>query len=260
MLSGGRLRSVPAGLPASLERLELQGNHIRDVASVKLPKLTQMDLGGNRIHHISKETLHHLPSLTTLILANNRLRHADLSHLGKLKTVVLTNNHLVTMPKLPPSVVFVRLGHNRISTLPFLELPSITELYLDNNNISSLTSESLRGMPQLNILDLSKNPLGKVDSEQFQNLPHLNNVIIPNGHVIHPQPIKAQGLVGEPPPHTVKQYVWIIVVVSTFTFILTVVTGLAIICFMQRKRVFVQRAKVHRVRKACSAQKLLVES
>lgn len=118
------LRSVPTDLPASLEELRLDGNHV----SV-----------------ISGSAMSRCPNLLILSLSNNSLGNSSvippgvLLPLGKLRTLTLSNNRLTSVP---------------------LQLPlSLRELYLRGNLIQRLPGDMFWGRAELQVLDLSANRL-----------------------------------------------------------------------------------------------------
>ncbi|CAD6228569.1 GSCOCG00006438001-RA-CDS, partial [Cotesia congregata] len=86
-----------------------------------------------------------LKKLRSLYLRNNNIKDIELDHLTLLKEIM-------------PSLAYLYLDNNRISSANFVEfLPStLTHLYLTNNNISKFKSRFLRN---LKLLMLDRNPI-----------------------------------------------------------------------------------------------------
>ncbi|XP_019617627.1 PREDICTED: uncharacterized protein LOC109464950 [Branchiostoma belcheri] len=197
-LSNNSLKSVPYGLPKTLEDLNLDRNGIATLDRSKLkslenlqklsvawnnvtlhgipPKIfddlreiTHLDLDGNNIESVPE----HLPGkLEILKLSNNLIsmipNNADMSHMGKLQWLVLGNNRLTS--RYFPHQIFAHLGelkhldlsHNYLEEVPPNLPRSLEFLYLNNNGIESIQEDTFMGLPFLKALDLSNNYLAEV--------------------------------------------------------------------------------------------------
>ncbi|KAI4887676.1 hypothetical protein NFI96_014863, partial [Prochilodus magdalenae] len=136
-LQKNKLRSIPRGLPSSLENLHL---------------------GHNRIHTLQESPLQGLKKLRVLNLQNNlisTLRSSTFSALTMLEALYLEGNKIETVQGA-------------------LRLPMLIQLSLANNKISSLPSAFFSSLQLLKTLDLSSNLLSKVPHDLPQALLHLN--------------------------------------------------------------------------------------
>ncbi|XP_064338936.1 extracellular matrix protein 2 [Camelus dromedarius] len=176
-LGRNQLRTIPPGLPASLQELHLGTNIIEEVTEGAL----------NRSH-----------SLSVLVLSNNRLQEDRLAprawiDLPKLEALDLSHNQLVHVPSfLPRGLRHLTLHHNRIERIPgyvfahmkpglerlhlshnslradgihdvsFLGLrASLAELLLDHNQLQAIP-RGLLGLRALQVLRLSHNKIRHV--------------------------------------------------------------------------------------------------
>ncbi|XP_043751166.1 extracellular matrix protein 2-like isoform X1 [Cervus elaphus] len=176
-LDRNQLRTIPPGLPASLQELHL---------------------GTNIIEEVREGTLNHSCSLSVLVLSNNRLQEDRLAprawiDLPKLEALDLSYNRLVHVPSfLPRGLRHLMLHHNRIERIPgyvfahmkpgletlhlahnslredgihgvsFLGLQaSLAELLLDHNQLQAIP-RGLLGLRALQVLRLSHNKIRHV--------------------------------------------------------------------------------------------------
>ncbi|XP_061264919.1 extracellular matrix protein 2-like [Bos javanicus] len=176
-LDRNQLRTIPPGLPASLQELHL---------------------GTNIIEEVREGTLNHSRSLSVLVLSNNRLQEDRLAprawiDLPKLEALDLSYNQLVHVPSfLPRGLRHLTLHHNRIERIPgyvfahmkpgletlhlahnslredgihgvsFLGLQaSLAELLLDHNQLQAVP-RGLLGLRALQVLRLSHNKIRHV--------------------------------------------------------------------------------------------------
>ncbi|XP_015275008.1 PREDICTED: podocan-like protein 1 [Gekko japonicus] len=147
-LSGNRLTLLPAGLPSSLQVLNLQKNQINSLSSELLANLTR---------------------LKELHLAHNRLRIGGISpgtwqELQGLKLLDLSYNELSYVPPdLPESLEHLYLQHNRIAVLTaeaFLTTPNIRVVALRSNRLlaANVSAEAFADLKQLEVVDTTGNP------------------------------------------------------------------------------------------------------
>ncbi|XP_075922195.1 podocan isoform X2 [Petromyzon marinus] len=144
-LTGNQLTHVPVGLPASLEVLRIQQNHVAVLgngALSGLPALRELMLSDNALASktIAPNIWAQLPSLTTLDLSSNAL------------TVVPSS--------LPASLEYLYLQNNRINSIPegaFSTTPNIKGIFLRYNRLPPHVKDMFMGLEELQVLDLTGN-------------------------------------------------------------------------------------------------------
>lgn len=104
-----------------------------------------------------------LKKLRSLYLRNNNIKDVELDHLTLLKEIM-------------PSLAYLYLDNNRISSVNFVEFlpPTLTHLYLTNNNISKFKSRFLRN---LKLLMLDRNPIKHLCGSKICNGLTLNSAV-----------------------------------------------------------------------------------
>ncbi|XP_078091003.1 podocan-like protein 1 [Mustelus asterias] len=147
-LSGNTLTQLPGGLPASLQALKVQYNQIAQLSAgalLNLKALTELHLHHNRIT-IGKIAPGTWREVPSLKLLD--LGYNDLSYIP---------------PDLPESLEYIYLQNNRISTITsnsFISVPNIKVIFLRSNRLTSagVGKESFGGLQYLQVLDLTGNP------------------------------------------------------------------------------------------------------
>nr|XP_057933166.1 keratocan [Doryrhamphus excisus] len=167
---------VPFPLPASLEHLSLCRNRISKIPDgvfLGLDKLTLLDLQGNKLMDdaVTEVSLKGLSNLVQINLAKNQLSSMPLGLPPTTTQLFLDGNNIDKIPanyfKGLPKVAFLRLNHNKlgsggvprnafnISSILDLQLshnlltevplipPGLEQLYLDHNNIKSVSSSNI---------------------------------------------------------------------------------------------------------------------
>uniref|UniRef100_A0A8B9GJK2 Uncharacterized protein n=1 Tax=Amazona collaria TaxID=241587 RepID=A0A8B9GJK2_9PSIT len=144
----------------SLERLDLASNNMRYVPQAfrNLSSLTKLSLEGNHIEAIGRDSLKDLESLYELNLRKNRIWIIQNGAFTKLLRLGMLN-----------------LGHNFIADLRLLNLRN---LYLNNNQISSISDSAFLYLNKLHFLHLSKNNLSSLPSRLLAELPKLKYVFL----------------------------------------------------------------------------------
>jgi Leucine-rich repeat (LRR) protein len=173
----------------SVGLLNVSNNQLDSGASCEelryLTELRTLNLGSNpKIRHIDSHVLKPLVKLQALIANDCGLSKVSfLRSCQLLNTLVLSHNSLTRFPTSFSSefsflhLKKLSLGFNALTALPDLSVcPNISELRLNNNQLSSLTSAIL--LPsKLKILDLSNNLLTSwTEIEILTGLAHLTNL------------------------------------------------------------------------------------
>ncbi|XP_078285679.1 podocan-like isoform X2 [Rhinoraja longicauda] len=203
--SGLDISSFPRNLSSSTQHLSLQNNKLENIPTEELAKMTKLktlslhnnrllsrglpdqafkflqDLEylylsnnkNNKITKIPKGALSHLQHLRELYLQSNRLTNMGISAqtFSKMKGMEyldLSSNNLVKIPEgLPPNIIILQLGKNRISSISRSSVNGIRNLeylLLQNNLIraAGIHREAFAKLRKLHTLHLFSNPLGKV--------------------------------------------------------------------------------------------------
>ncbi|XP_078677969.1 podocan-like protein 1 [Branchiostoma floridae x Branchiostoma belcheri] len=162
-LSNNSLKSVPYGLPKTLEDLNLDRNGIATLDRSKLKSLENLQKLSVAWNNV---TLHGIPPKIF-----DDLR--EITHLD------LDGNNIESVPEhLPGKLEILKLSNNLISMIPnnvFHITPKITEIHLANNSLSNFAvpQQVFYNLDYLNTLDLSGNYLNTVPSELPGNLRYL---------------------------------------------------------------------------------------
>ncbi|KAM9324476.1 chondroadherin-like protein [Gastrophryne carolinensis] len=203
--SNKNLSEIPAAIPQYTQKLNLQGNHLKNIpgrAFIATPYLTHLNLhncsietieegafrslgrllylnlGSNQIGFIYQEAFDGLPSLQHLNLEKNRLEEIKpgaFSQLGFLNFLNLGNNFLVYLPDMLfqglMQLKWLGLSNNMINIISneaFAGLPSLRRLSLDHNELQFLPTEAFSRMSGLTRLELGWNPMTFLPEEAFQ--------------------------------------------------------------------------------------------
>ena len=169
MLSGGRLRRLPAGLFRGLAKLDMLMLHqlgleqLPDTLFANLSALANLTLDRNRLETLPDAMFADLQNLRNLDLHGNRLTSPPsqrlLQGLIRLDTLYLSKNGLTALPD-----------------DMFTYTPQLERLFLNHNNLTSLTPRQLAGLhSKLRLLQLDRNQLTLGDSA-FQQLPALREL------------------------------------------------------------------------------------
>uniref|UniRef100_A0A8C5AED3 TIR domain-containing protein n=1 Tax=Gadus morhua TaxID=8049 RepID=A0A8C5AED3_GADMO len=217
--SGTGMNIVPCNIMSSLpslETLDLSNNLLSDrgfwwsgcsYTSV-FPKLRHLSFSNNRfvdLSFISQQThqMKYLESLdlsynsivldkpcfwpihiTSLSLSNNNLGNKVFSFLSQyLQRIVLSKTGITALTQEDllqfPMLTHLFLSSNSIKVIPADLSPTLVSLYIDQNSITSVSRESLAGLPSLRTLKAGDNPfVCSCDSYWFMTA--LNKSLLPD--------------------------------------------------------------------------------
>ncbi len=140
--------------------LELDGYRLTEIPDLNLHELQTLDLNNNLIKSIANL---HLPWLTELWLNNNLIADIipDDLNLNNLEVLRLNNNLIESIANLNllPSLRQLYLNNNKLTALPDRDLPELRYFELRNNLIAFIDPQVLGQFPNLQVLDLEQNHL-----------------------------------------------------------------------------------------------------
>ncbi|XP_057681121.1 transforming growth factor beta activator LRRC33 [Corythoichthys intestinalis] len=167
LCNNSNLTSVPVGLPASTEELQLNDNLIKTLHdnSLHYPSLTTLSLACNHLEKLHANTFQHSKLLKGLNLANNNLDVSYLETSSALKTLRHLKSLDLSVNKLDEEMTAVLLQN----------LTSLEYLNLSGNLLRRLDESSFRDLQQLKELDLQRNLLFEIDNA-FDNTPRLQRL------------------------------------------------------------------------------------
>ncbi|XP_046362296.2 leucine-rich repeat and immunoglobulin-like domain-containing nogo receptor-interacting protein 1 isoform X2 [Haliotis rufescens] len=218
-LAGNSLSSVPDGIAplSDLSLLDLSHSRFATLKKKRFmhnKKLMTLKMLYTRVTTIDADALFGLEkSLENLHIAYSKLSEFPtdaIKHLTALKVFELTSNPLTTIPggsmsgsfclkDLHISQTSITLTHNsfegqekcikhlfmrnmgieNIPVEPLRSLKKLHHLFLDENKIQVLRTDSLTGI-KANLLVLSENPLARIEKGAFNNLTYPLYVELPN--------------------------------------------------------------------------------
>ncbi|CAL7935319.1 unnamed protein product [Xylocopa violacea] len=213
VLSGNLISSISDGAFSTLSRLvylNLANNRIeklQDDVFKGLDSLQVLIITRNNLMEIERQAFNNLKQLTTLYLHRNSLRElrkGTFSELESLKDLNLAWNKLEkitveTFAGLSQTLDFLHIDFNeinslekgsfinvprftlsltgnKISSIPrgTFNLPTLRDLHLNNNTLTTIDGDSYEGLPQLKRLWLNENQISQIPKGSCKNLASLN--------------------------------------------------------------------------------------
>ena len=188
-----------------LEDLDLSDNIISDINSGSfedLPSLRRVDLSKNDISSISIDVFVNTSQLLRVALDENRLSKIPADILGNLSNLVnfsLSHNDIGKLEAQPLTVVErLNLTGNHISDIvdgAFANASSnFRELYLAENQLTTIRRTMFTGLNYLYVLDLSDNLISTVEAGSFQSLELLQDLSLHGNRIASIEPTMFSGL------------------------------------------------------------------
>ena len=168
-----------------LRILDLSDNKLQTITIGKLDNLEELILNGNELHSmpvLSEE----LPSLHTLILSHNNIVSVSADYFSRvpvLKIMDISRNSLeeFTLGQ-AEALMELRLSYNNLNSMPVLTqpLPSLRNMILNDNSISSIPENYFANAPGLFILNLNQNEITEFNCIELSLLRqlHLDNTLL----------------------------------------------------------------------------------
>jgi internalin A len=209
-LANNRIKTVPKLNLPNLIGLSLAGNHIADLTPLKdFDQLMELYLDYNRIKDISP--LAHLTNLVVLSLMSNQIEDlGPVQNMTNLLGLYVGHNRINDLSPLSglPLLMELSVSHNRISDLspldgmnqlayldasgnqlshfPSLELSGLIALFLDDNQISNISS--VGALTNLMILTAAHNEISDISA--LKNLKLLQMLDIHQNRISSLEPVR----------------------------------------------------------------------
>lgn len=154
ILDNNAIRSLPPGLPPTLEILSVRHTNVQQIHELppnlrelivnytlinKLPRRIHLEVLEAHTNHLSSMSL---PMdwglrLRVLNLSNNRLTHFPSNLPESLEQLHLQYNQIEVVPALPSTLQVLTMGHNKVKTIAFTKRRTpLTYVQLTNNQLT----------------------------------------------------------------------------------------------------------------------------
>lgn len=203
------MKNVPEEIPSDTHLLDLQNNKITEIRENDfkgLKELHALILVNNKITVIHAKAFTPLVNLQRLYLSKNMLKEIPSNipksvqelrihenQISKIKKVSFTGMVNVIVMELGSNpltssgvdadafkdlkrVSYIRIADTNITSIPKGLPTSLSELHLDGNKITKVTTDSLKGLKHLAKLGLSNNEIGVVENGTLAMMPHLREL------------------------------------------------------------------------------------
>ncbi len=182
-----------------LNTAEFIGNST--ITSLTIRNLPLLNTLGLTINSLQQLTMENLPALRNLYINNSSMRSVELANFPVLNYLSVSDNALLTsisvrdMSSLTdlsvsgnsalgtvevnnlPAILYLNFSNNAFKTFTLDNYPTLTSLYLYDNEI---TAVNISNMPALNYLDISGNRIRDLRNIQTASLSALANIVAYN--------------------------------------------------------------------------------
>lgn len=189
-LNSNQLSVLPKsfGKLRNLVSLNLSSNSLTHYpeAISDLVNLVDLDLSYNDLHSLP-ESVGNLINLSKLNLCSNKLNKVLPPHIGKLvslKRLDIRYNYITNMDVLGslPNLEVLYASKNNLSA--FVDkMQRLKLLHFDKNPITLLEFENR--LPNLTVLDLSKAKITSIPSEFITNIPNVERLVLDKNHLVN---------------------------------------------------------------------------
>lgn len=192
-LQGNKLKTSPNLQNSVLTWLDISGNNIEglNASQFSLSNLTFLNVSHNPLSVVSDQLFEYLTDLQVLDISNTSspwTGSLSLENLSSLREIYLRRNLFEqcsndTLLLNSSHLEIIDLSDNKLIYLEnctFRQLPNLKQLYLDGNNISDLSEQSLQSLPMLQVLSLNGNKIATIHHPVFQSLSSLRTLSLSN--------------------------------------------------------------------------------
>ncbi len=154
------------GTSEYISYIGLDNNSIKDLSFLKDKEIGYLELANNGITDTSALND---AKIYSVVLNNNNITELNLE--GEDLQYIQANNNKITKASKNKNVVYIDLSNNNLENYDLLtSYPKATEVYLNNNNISSL--KGINKLREVKLLSLDGNKISKID-EASRNIEYL---------------------------------------------------------------------------------------
>ncbi|KAG7478124.1 hypothetical protein MATL_G00077120 [Megalops atlanticus] len=181
-LGRNHFRTIPQGLPASLQELYLENNVIEEISESVLNHTRNLNIVVLRHNRLDESRIAPLawinhPHLESIDLSHNKLYHVPSFLPRSLVHLVLVGNQIERIPgyvfaHMEPGIEYLYLSFNNLESDGidpvsfFGAFHSLTELFLDHNQLTKVPL-SIREMKSLHFLRLNDNKIKNFSDESI---------------------------------------------------------------------------------------------
>lgn len=163
---------------AGINVTSASGNHLEEKGD---SDVVAVDFSGQKTYHILQGLVEQFPNLKELYVFRSDLKEiskSDFADYDQLTTLSLSRNHIQSVPQdafdYLKNLEQLSLSFNQLTSVPYLaSMPKLTELYLFENSIESLTASDFAANPDLRIIWLYQNKIRYIEPDVFNAVPHL---------------------------------------------------------------------------------------
>ncbi|XP_063423278.1 insulin-like growth factor-binding protein complex acid labile subunit [Mytilus trossulus] len=198
-LSFNRINTIHKNSFRNLDKISdivLRGNELTNIDGIftYMNGMVRLDLSNNQIDKISSESFKNMTNLRYLLLGSNRITSIEVKAFNDnnlISFISLTGNPVIDVDGLfikNNVLSFIELTNCSLKTFP-KGLPRMTRfLYLDQNNITSITKKEIEPVESLVNLFISENQIQFIERDAFAGLRGLQELWI-NFNQINEVPI-----------------------------------------------------------------------
>ncbi|XP_044741563.1 protein artichoke [Chrysoperla carnea] len=186
----------------SLETLDLNNSDLTDISEhmfIQIPNIIDLKLQSNMIRTIHENAFKHLTELYDLDLSDNQIQELPenlFKYNLELKLLNVSNNYDLT--NLPSNGFNILVGYTfdintfdvsfcsiqNLTSRVFDRMAALTDLYLNDNNLSHLPEDIFEHLYSLKYINLANNKLSTLPTNLFRNNFNLNHLNLSNNRNI----------------------------------------------------------------------------